>query len=236
MCYIQILVIIALVGASVIERPRVRSYSPFSKITLQGKAYADLVKPQNQNQSPVVVPSWSAAVVPKKNYSPFKSVKPIQAQAQIAPVAVPVVASVAVASSGRSAIAESAAPKKNYSPFKSVQAIQAQAQIAPVAVASSGRSAVAEFAASAKKSYSPYKSVRAQAQARPTAYVAPDLMNSLRAAPSTVTPAASIATRPSSSFFSLLAQQVSGIVRMLKMAASVVAAVFFGKRKAGLAV
>jgi len=277
MCYTHLLLLVALVGvvgASVIERPRVRSYSPFAKNPIQpGRdTYVDEVKTQAQNQFPVVVPSWSAVaepVVPKKNYSPFKSVKAqiapvesapsmskknyspfksVKAQAQIAPVAVPVVASVAVASNVWSAVAEPVAPKKNYSPYKSVKAqIQSQTAFvavpvvaASVAVAPSGWSAVAEFAAPPKKSYSPFKSVQAQAQARPTAYVASDLMSSLRAAPATVTPA-SPATPPPSSIFSLLARRVSGIVRMLKLdrlrviAASVVAALFFGKKKTSLA-
>ena len=207
MCYTHLLLLVALVGAvgaSVIERPRVRSYSPFAKnVPPEGRAtHVTEVKTQAQNQSPVVVPSWPAVDARKKNYSPFKSVK-AQIQSQTAFVAVPVVA-------------------------------------ASVAVASSSWSTVAEFAAPTKKSYSPFKSVQAQAQARPTAYVPPDLMSSLRAAPATVTPA-SPATPPPSSIFSLLARRVSGIVRMLKLdrlrviAASVVAAFFFGKKKTSLA-
>ena len=250
MCYTHLLLLVALVGAvgaSVIERPRVRSYSPFAKnVPPEGRAtHVTEVKTQAQNQSPVVVPSWPAVDARKKNYSPFKSV---QAQSLIAPVPVPVVASVAVASNVWSAVAEPVVPKKNYSPFKSVKAqIQSQTAFvavpvvaASVAVASSSWSTVAEFAAPTKKSYSPFKSVQAQAQARPTAYVPPDLMSSLRAAPATVTPA-SPATPPPSSIFSLLARRVSGIVRMLKLdrlrviAASVVAAFFFGKKKTSLA-
>ena len=230
-----------------------KNFSPFKSV----KAQAQIAPVAVPVVASVAVASnvWSAVaepVAPKKNYSPYKSVK---AQSQIAPVAVPVVASVAVpvvasvavASNVWSAVAEPVAPKKSYSPYKSVKAqIQSQTAfvavpvvVASVAVATSGWSAVAEFAAPPKKSYSPFKSVQAQAQARPTAYVAPDLMSSLRAAPATVTPA-SPATPPPSSIFSLLARRVSGIVRMLKLdrlrviAASVVAALFFGKKKTSL--